>query len=659
MPSNKIKWSTDPFIKFTVSQDSFGNWEHAIVESIKNALDAKATRIDIAMPSRDYMVPLEEQQLVISDNGTGMSAEDLELGYCRFGRPRPGHRGTGKVAAFVVVERVRVETWQGDQRLDLEFKTLDVLQPQGGVEHVSDLVLSPSGRSDSGTRIVLKGFRQNKAPPSLQQVHHILLRHFHHVKYCQFYINEYQYYPEAHASPVETFEPQHIDGVGTVSGQILAAKMAIDSPGVVVYANGQTIYGPSLFGLEHRGYRGTSKKLSTSLLGRFEVQSEMPARDLVGAWSLTSQFKAFEKWISDLLEGVIDKHSASALDDRVDKWLRDPATSRYYARLGDDEKASAKRILRERAKRADSNQAAEMIIARLVCRSLALGALNTVFNVLEDSSDNEIENFSELFKGQTRWTLRQVTRAASLIKHHIEAVKELQSCVADYANHEPDIHVILEENPWIVADDFHSFRSNQQIRTALEKHFGIVTDDPLTNRRPDFFFMLGDAASGAANENSRYLIVELKGPHSPLRSEHQNQLQGYVRTFQRFMPGYVTAILLGTEIDQNDPPDLEVDSRGKWTYRAMTYHRLIERAYFRLGYMLEGVQETGAEEIVRQVVLREIEGLIDGQPRRQRPPRQRADAADGAPDGASSQAPAPADVPISGAAPPPTHQPQE
>ena len=248
--------------------------------------------------------------------------------------------------------------------------------------------------------------------------------------------------------------------------------------------------------------------------------------------------------------------------------------------------------------------------------------------MLNDSSQEEVESFSELFKGRDKWTLRQVTRAASLVKHHLQAVEDLDACKADYSRNEWQIHEILKENPWLIADDFHSFRSNRQLRTTLRNLFGIDVDDKEALRRPDFFFALGDVASSSLAQPGRYLFVELKGPNQPLEAAHQNQVVRDAKTFLRHQPGFAFCVLIGTEVDPTNPPDAEAESKGTYTFRSMTYEQVIERARFRLEYMADGVKESGAEELARKVRESEVERLVDTSPRRRKPRGEKVEARD-------------------------------
>lgn len=386
-------------------------------------------------------------------------------------------------------------------------------------------------------------------------------------------------------------------------------------PGVVVYADGQRVHGPDLFGLMQKGYKGDFKRVSSRLLGQLSLEPEEDQRLPAGAWTLSKHFKKFEQWLGEKLEMIVDERCAAYVDDRVKQWLADTKSRKLYNSLDDSSKAAAKRILHKRAKKAGQGSHStktETIIARLVLRSLQSSELSVLLGALDDASDITVGVLAEVLGGQDPWTLRQVAMASSSLKHKQKALDLLEECVADYKNNENAIHSILEENPWILADDFHSFRSNRQIDTTLRKLFNINAEKTeATRKRPDFIFVLGDSASHIDEKQGRFLFVELKGPDQPLKRNHQTQAVGDATTFLEHRPGFAHVVLLGTEFAPRLRPDTETKAPGVYSFQSMTYKRLLDRARFRLSYMLDEVEVTQAEEVARKVVERQLDLLVD------------------------------------------------
>ena len=94
-----------------------------ISEIVSNSWDADARKVDVDLPSW----PINEMsEIVISDNGCGMSFDDLNKRYLRIGRLRReeegtdttpifhrkvmGRKGMGHLAVFGVAKVVEIET---------------------------------------------------------------------------------------------------------------------------------------------------------------------------------------------------------------------------------------------------------------------------------------------------------------------------------------------------------------------------------------------------------------------------------------------------------------------------------------------------------------------------------------------------------------------
>jgi hypothetical protein len=173
--------------------------------------------------------------------------------------------------------------------------------------------------------------------------------------------------------------------------------------------------------------------------------------------------------------------------------------------------------------------------------------------------------------------------------------------VSDYSKNEPDIHRVIERNPWIIEDRFMSFRSNKSIQTTLKTLFGISTTDPLVTKKPDFFFVLSDPSM------ADYLFVELKGPDQLLNRDKQAQATRDATTFLAARPGRAHVILIGTEFELH----AHVDKRLKatdYTFEAILYKDLIDRARARIAY-LDDATSHEEEELVRIVIEKNEEDL--------------------------------------------------
>ncbi|MET8758529.1 ATP-binding protein [Lentzea sp. NPDC004782] len=181
-------------MKFTVSPrllDHFGvamynTVTKAIAELCANAYDADAKIVKI-----NYT----DSQIVISDDGLGMTTSDMKEKYLHLGRDRRGdesengeltqsgravigNKGIGKLAGFGIVQTMTIETWKSGEktRLTLDRDALDT------VEELESFDLQPTvtkvrSKTSSGTTITLSDFLEEVKRPEDEVLRAYLARH--------------------------------------------------------------------------------------------------------------------------------------------------------------------------------------------------------------------------------------------------------------------------------------------------------------------------------------------------------------------------------------------------------------------------------------------------------------------------------------------------
>ena len=113
-----------------------------IGELVSNAWDANAMRVDITIP--EGLIDAATSEIIVQDNGLGMSDGDVRQAYLVVGRDRrkeegddttspplsrqlQGHKGIGKFSAFGVAGEIEVESVKDGEtsRLKLNYKQLE------------------------------------------------------------------------------------------------------------------------------------------------------------------------------------------------------------------------------------------------------------------------------------------------------------------------------------------------------------------------------------------------------------------------------------------------------------------------------------------------------------------------------------------------------
>ena len=141
-------------------------------ELVANGWDANATRVGIVIP--DVPLDPDDSEVIISDNGIGMSDEDIRTKYVITGRdrreaegsdetPEPlrrkvmGRKGIGKFSSFGIAREIEIESVKDGETSRLKMN-YDAMLEEAATRSIEFPALPPTGTLAEGTRITLRKF---------------------------------------------------------------------------------------------------------------------------------------------------------------------------------------------------------------------------------------------------------------------------------------------------------------------------------------------------------------------------------------------------------------------------------------------------------------------------------------------------------------------
>lgn len=134
--TEELRFTADAALIDRLGRELVGRQETALTELVKNSYDADA---------HEVKVTFDRSMLIIDDNGTGMSRDDLINGFLRlasdlkirspqsrmYNRQRAGRKGIGRFATQRLGSHLQLQTWTDAQREGLEL-TVDWMQFERG-----------------------------------------------------------------------------------------------------------------------------------------------------------------------------------------------------------------------------------------------------------------------------------------------------------------------------------------------------------------------------------------------------------------------------------------------------------------------------------------------------------------------------------------------
>ena len=149
----------------------YSNLPPALAELVANAYDACATTLDV------HFYDVDEKKIVLTDNGVGMSFDEVNNYFLKIGRNRrednqespcgripTGKKGLGKLALFGIGDTIEIATSQGGETVIFKLDWNDILTWKGS-DYEPSFTVSEKGENRDGTAITLTNLKRKTGFP--------------------------------------------------------------------------------------------------------------------------------------------------------------------------------------------------------------------------------------------------------------------------------------------------------------------------------------------------------------------------------------------------------------------------------------------------------------------------------------------------------------
>ena len=527
-----------------------------IAELVSNAWDADAGKVEIAIPT-DAIT--SKSQIVVTDNGCGMSDQDLRDAYLIIGRdrraiegesPTPKHgrrlmgrKGSGKFSAFGIATEIEVESAKAGQvsRFKMDY---DEIEKAAVRREIQMPPLTPTGEVKLGTRIILRNFKKYKNRKiNIQDVRRRLARRFSVIGPSY----KFQVLVNGEAITPQERDLKHLldkgvdgkpylweykdaeikPGTGwTVSGWIgaLDRTNTIDDGiqrGVTLLARGKVVQDPFVF----EAVVGQQYALSY-LIGELHAEFVDEVEDTI------STTRNSLVWDTDANLALMNWGKA-----QVNRIAREWAERRSKDNENELTKnALYQRFLKESARFEDNRvrKAANKLIKSVVAANPLLDAtkhepvIQYCIDYVEFDAFKELADAiatadaitpTELIDLFREWELVEAREMMRVTEGRITTIEKLQNLIDTNALEVPTLHQFLKEFPWVLDPRWNLIADEVTFSKLLTKQFpedgGIKAGD----RRIDFL---------CVKESSNLIVVEIKRPKSKVSVKELNQIEEYV-----------------------------------------------------------------------------------------------------------------------------------
>lgn len=596
----------------------YNTLEKAIAELAANGYDADASEVEITVDS---------DEIVIEDNGRGMTANEVEQDYLRLGRDRRadearektskrrrpiiGHKGIGKLAGLGIAEMMIVTTTRRRERtaLTIDREALDDADSLEQFDLKADV--SEAERGEHGTEVRLKGLLIETGEVDEETLREHLALELPTEKNWRVRVNGTE--ASAEDIPGDRFPiADDIPGFGKVGGFYKVVKRRKDMPaGFAVRIRKRIVQPTTLFGLNQQAH---GFFVLTRIIGELEPDFIDPLDDhdpdrafdintsRTGLNPESPRVQALESYARDKLISIADGIAKQrAVKRKAAAKERNPDLEARMQRLGPEVYAKLDamidKVIAQLAKN-ESNKTIDELVD-IIVRYYESDALRTLVESIRDESEEDVARLAELL---AQFGVARISDIAQLLHGQLIVIESLRRKVSG-GSLEAEIHTVIAANIWLLRESLTYWFDN--------KTFGTQLADKLAEefkfeaaRRPDLV-CYDDSKLNPDGQAGKLLVVEFKRPGITVGYEELAQVMAYKSTFKASLAQFeeedIEVIVVG------DTFDSRFDRSGLGGgYTVLSYLELLERAKARYrdiydtlvpeGTPLPGIEEALAEE---------------------------------------------------------------
>lgn len=587
MNRTHLRFQVDSRLATLLSQE-YSSSERALKELVDNAWDADAERVLVTLPK-----PMSGDSLVIQDDGTGMTEEELRRHYLSIATDRrsrrgertagknrvvKGKKGIGKFSGLMAAAAMTLET-RARGRLCRITLRLDDLSKVEDIEQLNiGLHSEPCGTDLNGTTITLSDLHQGLAYPDANRLRQILLQDYGRQDDFSIFVDGKQLDVDDVSGSYSEVE-QGLPNAGKVKLRfaISDGKSGLRQPGITLRVDGKAVGRPGFFGLDQRD--DFPPKLLRKLYG--EIEADGLREHITAGWDA-----AVEN--SELLKEV---------EAYVQPILRDAYEQQYRREIQLAQARLQRTILARLSalpehKRTFADQAIKKILGKYYGEPET--KVEPVVNVLLDAMERSdyrilLEHIAEATPGDVAGIAERLSEfglaeMAILVQQAAARqvfLDQLDALGRDTATTEAVMHKALERNLWVLGPEYSLFSSNITLRRQVEEMLGKTYTGDKADKRPDL--LLNENLSG------QYLLIEFKRPGHALNHNDYVQAIGYRHELSKYISSPIQVLLIGG----SRSPDFPTDNREP-EVNARIFGQVISTARRQIEWLLRTDSGDGA-----------------------------------------------------------------
>lgn len=503
-----------------------------LAELISNAYDADATWVDIKLYDEN-----PEKQIIITDNGHGMTFEEIndsflvigknrrkgttnDLGLTPKGRKVTGRKGLGKLAIFGITTKIQIQTVKDGLLNVFSMDLNDILnENNNGVYKPVIIRKNETTEKNSGTQIILSNIKR-ESPFSVEDLEEAIAKRF-DFSVDDFCIilsknqendikitsqTKWKYVKSQFEWNFNTTDCPDDDFLKNkkISGKIITTQfpLAENQRGLFLYARGKLVNSNEFYGVKATSslaYNYMTGILHVDFIDDTLVDFITTNRDGL-IWE-REELKQLKEWIKNQLQNIEKQWSTKRTElkeEEIEKatgykpsaWIE--TIPKRKQKLAQNWLSS---IYKDNS--ISTEKAGELVKHLQLC--IKFDTFDDLVTDLDNSGLDEVKVL-DLFK---EWQTVEAQELYNLSRGRIKAIEKLEQFINEDAKEVPVMHNFIKQFPWILDPKMTIYKDECRYSDLLKEKFPENGIELENDRRLDFLCTgFGDTL----------YIVELKRP---------------------------------------------------------------------------------------------------------------------------------------------------
>ncbi|WP_422362051.1 ATP-binding protein [Reichenbachiella sp.] len=470
--------------------ETYRSTEEAVKELIDNAYDADSENVTITLPTELEASPV----ISITDDGTGMKENELRSEYLNVANSRrsrkgdrtqgknrkvKGRKGIGKFSGLMVAETMKVETSANGITTILTINRNELAKGDYDLEKVPlPIETRESNPNEHGTTITLEGLNDNYHYPNPTRLKQLLIIDYGREKDFTIKIND-EVVGVLDVQGQSYNEEIEIDGVKALLKYTVADK-PIKQAGISIRVNNKIIGKPKNYLSEDELI---PKKLQNRIYG--EIICDELENDITADFGAVIENSKLNKVLTEKTVSHVKKSvdAVFATDMKMARARYQRKINKELEKLEEFKQPFARKALYKTLEKfyGESEERINTVISVMVS-AMEKDHYWGIIQSIEDTPNHDVEKLADAL-GQ--FGLIEMSIISSQALNRLRYLDELSIIIDNPKTKEGTIHKALENNTWVLGEDYSVLISDQNLKAAVSKIHNKKYKGDKAKNRPD------------------------------------------------------------------------------------------------------------------------------------------------------------------------------